>query len=111
MRQINFLLVFIFCLALVLFSIENTESATIRLVQGLQVEAPISVELILALGLGAVIAWLFSIWSRLLQQLVSRQKLRSQAVRIQELEKNLEQYKVETTSTQLTLPASTETPT
>ncbi len=108
MRQINFLLVFIFCLALVLFSIENTESATIHLLQGLQVEAPISVELILALGLGAVLAWLFSIWSRLLQQLVSRQKLRSQAVRIQELEKNLEQYQAETTSTQLTLPASSE---
>ena len=64
MRQINFLMIFVFCLALVLFSLENTEPAMIQIVQGIQVQAPISVELILAMAVGAVLAWIFSLWTR-----------------------------------------------
>ncbi len=104
MRQINFLIIFIFCLALVLFSLENTELATIQIVQGYQVQAPVSVELILAMGLGAVLAWLFSIWTRLQRLLASRREIRQKDTRIQELEQNLEKYKAEIEEQQLTLP-------
>jgi uncharacterized integral membrane protein len=65
MRQINFLMVFVMCLALVLFSLENTETVVIRIIKDVQVQAPLAIELILAMGLGAVIAWLFSVWTRL----------------------------------------------
>ena len=104
MRQINFLIIFVFVLALVLFSLENTELATIQFVQGLEVQAPISVELILAMGVGAILAWLFSLWTRLQRLLVSRSEISQREARIQELERNIEQYKAETQEQQLTLP-------
>lgn len=76
MRQINFLIIFIFCLALVLFGLENPELATIQIVKGIQVQAPLSVELILAMAIGAVVAWLFSLWTRLLRMLESQTEIR-----------------------------------
>ena len=103
MRQINFLMIFIFCLALVLFSLENTEPTIIQLTPSAQVQAPVSIELILAMGVGAVLAWLFSLWARLQRMLVARQEIRQRDVRIQELEQNIEQYKAEQEQ-QLTLP-------
>ncbi|CAN1212634.1 LapA family protein [Tumidithrix helvetica PCC 7403] len=65
MRQVNFLVIFIVVLGLVLFSLENTSPAPIQIVPNVKVEAPIAVEIILSMGLGAVIAWFFSVWSGL----------------------------------------------
>lgn len=98
MRQINFLLIFAVLLALVLFSLENTEPAAIQIVQGVEVQAPLCIELILAMGLGAVLAWIFSIWTRLLRSLESGKQMRQMRAkdeRIQELEDNIEHYKAE----------------
>lgn len=98
MRQINFLLIFAVLLALVLFSLENTEPAAIQIVQGVEVQAPLCIELILAIGLGAALAWIFSIWTRLLRSLESGKQLRQMRAkdeRIQELEENIEHYKAE----------------
>lgn len=108
MRQINFLMIFIIAFALVLFSLENTALATIRIVQGVEVQAPLSVELILAMGVGAVLAWVFSVWTRLQRRLVSRPEIRLREERIQELERNIDQYKAEIQEQQLTLPPATE---
>ena len=63
MRQINFLLMFALGLALVLFALENTNSATIQILPNQTVEAPIAIELIVAMGVGAILAWLFSLWT------------------------------------------------
>lgn len=104
MRQINFLIIFAMCLALVLFSLENTEPVSIQIVQNVRVQAPLAIALILAMGLGAVLAWLFSIWARLQQQLVSWQALRqirSKEERIQKLEQDVERYKAELEEQQL----------
>ncbi len=104
MRQLNFVMVFILCLAFGLFTIENTEIGTIRVVPGLQVQAPIAVELFLAIGLGAIFAWLFSIWTRLQRLLVYNQQVRQKNVQIKELENKVEQYQAEVQSLQLALP-------
>ncbi len=109
MRQINFLMIFVFCLALVLFSLENTELATLQIVEGVKVQAPVAVELILAMALGAVLAWLFSLWTRLQRLLVSRREIRQRDARIKELEQNMEKYKAEIQDQQLTLPPASET--
>ncbi|HEY9743649.1 MAG TPA: lipopolysaccharide assembly protein LapA domain-containing protein [Coleofasciculaceae cyanobacterium] len=104
MRQINFLIIFAVCLALVLFSLENTEPVVIRIVDGIQVQAPLSIELILAMGLGASLAWIFSIWTRLQQQLASyraMRQIRSKEERIQKLEQDVERYKAEVEEQQL----------
>ncbi|MBV9386131.1 MAG: LapA family protein [Chroococcidiopsidaceae cyanobacterium CP_BM_ER_R8_30] len=105
MRQINFLMIFVFCLTLVLFSLENTEPATIQLVK-YHVQAPLSVELILAMGVGAVLAWMFSVWTGLQRRLATRGEIRQRDARIQELEQDIEQYKSEVQAQQLTLPAA-----
>jgi uncharacterized integral membrane protein len=104
MRQINFLIIFAMCLALVLFSLENTEPASIKIIQDVQVQAPLAIELILAMGLGAALAWVFSIWTRLQQQLESRKairQVRSKEEQIQKLEQDLERYKAEIEERQL----------
>ncbi|VXD23734.1 LapA family protein [Planktothrix paucivesiculata] len=61
-------------------------------------QAPISIELIVALGLGAFLAWIFSLWLRLQQILANREtsrQIRQQEKRIQELEKNLQKQRNE----------------
>jgi len=65
MRQINFAAIFVLVFALVLFALENTQPAVIQVLPNWQLEAPIAVELIVAMGAGAILAWLFSIWSGL----------------------------------------------
>jgi gas vesicle protein len=63
-----------------------------------QVQAPICIELILAMGVGAILAWLFSIWTRLLRGIESgkqMRQMRSKEERIQELEQNIAQRQAE----------------
>lgn len=111
MRQINFLIMFAMCLALVLFSLENTEPVAIRIVQDVQVQAPLAIELILAMGLGAVLAWIFSVWTRLQQQLESQKTLRqmrSKEERIDELEQDIERYKAEVEENQLPILSASQ---
>ena len=98
MRALNFFFIFLICLALVFFSIENTQPTAIQVIKGVQVKAPLCVELIVATGLGAILAWLFSLWSRMQRTLASRQQIRQvreKEQRIQELEQDLERYKAE----------------
>jgi uncharacterized integral membrane protein len=90
-RQINFVVFFIVALALVLFSLENTSSVPIQIIPQLKVSAPISVELILAMGLGAVLAWIFSIWSGLQKSI----DMRNKNVQIQNLQETVQNLSVE----------------
>lgn len=111
MRQLNFLIIFATCLALVLFSLQNTEPVAIQIVEGIKFQAPLSIELILAMGLGAILAWVFNIWSRLLRYMDSREALRevrSKEERIQQLEQDVERYKAEVEEQQL--PALSASP-
>ncbi len=103
MKQVNFLIIFIFCLAFALFTLENTNLGTIYVLPGVEVQAPMAVELLLAAGLGAVFAWLFSMWTQLQRQILSGPQ-RKQKVRIKELESKIEQYQAEVQSLQLALP-------
>lgn len=106
MRQINFILIFVICLALVLFGIENTEPAVIHIVKGFDLQAPLSIELIMAMGLGAVMAWIFSVWTSLQRMMDSGREIKQREDRIEELEENLERYRVELEEQRRLLPAS-----
>jgi uncharacterized integral membrane protein len=106
MRQVNFVIIFVICLALVLFGIENTEPAIIHFVRGVQVQAPLSIELILAMGIGAVLAWVFSVWASLQKVLDTGKEVRVKENRIQELEEDIERYKAEIQEQQRLLPAA-----
>ncbi len=112
MRALNFFFIFLICLALVFFSIENTQPTAIQVIKGVQVKAPLCVELIVATGLGAILAWLFSLWSRMQRTLASRQELRQvreKDQRIQELEQDLERYKAEVEAKQPLLESAETT--
>ncbi len=93
MVQINAALIFAFCLALVLFSLQNMEPATVHLVGSYTVNYPLAVELILAMGVGATLAWLFGIWNQLQRWLIARRELRRRDQKIAALEKDIEQYR------------------
>jgi len=109
MRQINFLIIFAMCLALVLFSLENTQAVPIQVVQGVQVQAPLCIELIFAMGLGAILAWIFSVWARFQRMMATRseqRQKRQQEQRIQELEQEVARCKAELE--QQNLPVNSE---
>lgn len=108
-RQLNFVIIFALGLGLVLFAIQNSEPAIIRLLPNVEVKAPVVVEFLLAVGLGAVIAWLFSVWTQLQQNLISSQKVRQKNVEIQELKRKVENYQDEVQSLKLALPPAGET--
>lgn len=93
MRQINFVTIFVICLALVLFGIQNTEPVSIRVIEGLEIQAPLIIELIVATGIGAVLAWIFSVWVQVQRLLESRQEIRVRDSRIQSLEEDVERYR------------------
>jgi lipopolysaccharide assembly protein A len=111
MRVINFLIIFLFCVALVLFSLENTDPATIKVVKGVDIQAPLCIELIGAMGLGGLVAWIFSILTQFQRFLESRKTTREIMLRenrIQALEKDLEQYKAELQEQQQAPKSATE---
>ena len=95
MKQVNFVVIFVICLALVLFGIENTTPSVIHIVQGVDVEAPLSVELIIAAGVGATLAWVFSVWVQLQETVKKNPEIEQRELRIQQLEEDVERYKVE----------------
>lgn len=95
MKQVNFVVIFVICLALVLFGIENTTPSVIHVVQGVDVEAPLSVELIIAAGIGATLAWVFSVWVHLQGVVQSNPDIQQRELKIQQLQEDVERYKVE----------------
>jgi len=95
MKQVNFVVIFVICLALVLFGIENTTPSVIHVVNGVDFEAPLSVELIVAAGIGATLAWVFSVWVQLQDYTQKKPEIEQREQRIQELEQDVERYRVE----------------
>ena len=63
MRQFNFLLIFSFGLAMVMFTLENTEATTVHFLPGLNSTLPLAALLLLVGGLGATAAWIYAVWS------------------------------------------------
>jgi putative membrane protein len=98
MRQLNFLLIFLVCLAIALFSIENVQTTPIHIVPDVEVDAPLAIELLVALGVGAAIAWMFGLWNRLQQQLAYRKvakEVKEQSAQIEALQTQLASYQAE----------------
>ena len=98
MKQINFLLIFLVCLALAIFTLQNTQATTIKLIEGIELEAPLSVEILISIGLGAILAWLFSLWSRMqhtIENFGQIREINSRNKRIQELQEDVERYQEE----------------
>jgi uncharacterized integral membrane protein len=106
MRQLNFLLIFAFGLALVMFTLENTAPTTVRLLPGSSFTLPLAVLLLLVAGLGATAAWVFAVWTGLVRQVNSEPQVAAQQVRIEELQQDVERYRAAMDAQLQLLPAA-----
>jgi uncharacterized integral membrane protein len=111
MKQLNFLLIFSFGLAMVMFTLENTAATTVQFLPGVSFTLPLAAMLLLVGGLGATAAWVFAVWSgvvRKVEQLQNQGEMEAQEVRIRELENDLERYRATVDAQLALLPAASE---
>ena len=109
MRQLNFLLIFSFGLASVMFTLENTAATTVHFLPGVSSTLPLAALLLLAGGVGATAAWIYAVWSGVVQKvetLEDQGELEAQQVRIRELEDDLERYRATVVAQLGLLPAA-----
>ena len=109
MRQLNFVLIFSFALAAVMFTLENTAPTTVHLLPGMATTLPLAVLLLLVAGIGATAAWIYAVWSGVVKKVETIQNdgdLEAQQVRIQELENDLQRYRATVDAQLGLLPAA-----
>ena len=109
MKQLNFLLIFSFGLAMVMFTLENTAPTTVHFLPGLSGTLPLAALLLLVGGIGATAAWVFGVWSgvvRKVEAVQSQGEFAAQQVRIQELENDLQRYRATVDAQLGLLPAA-----
>ncbi len=111
MRQLNFLLIFSFGLATVMFTLENTAPTTVRFLPGVCATLPLAAMLLVVGGIGATAAWVFAVWTgvvRKVEQLQEQTELEAQQVRIRELEADVQRYRATVDAQLSLLPAAGE---
>jgi len=109
MRQLNFLLIFSFGLAMVMFTLENTEATTVHFLPGLNSTLHLAALLLLVGGLGATAAWIYAVWSGVVNKVETLQNESARAaqqVKIQELENDLQRYRATVDAQLGLLPAA-----
>jgi len=109
MRQLNFLLIFSFGLATVMFTLENTAPTTVRFLPGVTATLPLAALLLVVGGIGATAAWIYAVWSGVVKKvegLQSQEDLEAQKVRIRDLENDLQRTRASLDAQLGLLPAS-----
>ena len=112
MKQLNFLLIFSFGLATVMFTLENTAPTTVHFLPGLSGTLPLAALLLLVGGIGATAAWVFAVWTgvvKKVESLSSPDEVAAQQVRIRELEEDVQRYRAAVDAQLGLLPAAGET--
>ena len=113
MRQLNFLLIFSFGLATVMFTLENTAPTTVRFLPGVTATLPLAALLLVVGGIGATAAWIYAVWSGVVKKvegLQSQEDLEAQQVRIRDLENDLQRTRASLDAQLGLLPASGGSP-
>jgi uncharacterized integral membrane protein len=109
MRQLNFLLIFSFGLAMVMFTLENTTATTVHFLPGVSTTLPLAAMLLVVGGLGAIAAWIFAVWSGVVKKVETIQdqgEVEAKEVRIRELETDLDRYRATVEAQLGLLPAA-----
>jgi uncharacterized integral membrane protein len=109
MKQLNFLLIFSFGLAMVMFTLENTAPTTVNFLPGLKATMPLAALLLVVGGVGATAAWVLAVWTgvvRKVEALQNQSEYQAQQVRIQELENDLQRYRATVDAQLGLLPAA-----
>ncbi|MEN9202610.1 MAG: LapA family protein [Thermostichus sp. DG_1_6_bins_120] len=76
MRLFNYLILFTALLGIALFAMQNATPVTVTFAPGVSIESPLVMELLAASGIGAALAWLYSLWMRVQFTLEAREKNR-----------------------------------
>jgi uncharacterized integral membrane protein len=111
MRQLNFLLIFSFGLAMVMFTLENTAPTTVHFLPGVSATLPLAAMMLVVGGVGATAAWVFAVWTgvvKKVEQLQEQSELEAQQVRIRELEEDVQRYRATVDAQLSLLPAAGE---
>ncbi len=108
MPQINFVLIFVFGLAMVMFTLENTAATTVRFMPGVSTTLPLAVLLLIVGGVGATAAWVFAVWTGVTRQIAATDQTQAQQVRIEELQQDVERYRSAMDAQLSLLPAAGE---
>lgn len=109
MRQLNFLLIFSFGLATVMFTLENTAATTVHFLPGISSTLPLAALLLVAGGIGATAAWIFAVWSgvvKMVEGMGEQPDREADQVRIRELENDLQRYRATVDAQLGLLPAA-----
>ena len=111
MKQLNFLLIFSFGLATVMFTLENTAPTTVRSLPGVTTTMPLAALLLVVGGVGATAAWVFAVWTGVVKRVESQMdpgEIEAQQVRIRELEEDVQRYRATVDAQLGLLPAAGE---
>ena len=111
MKQLNFLLIFSFGLATVMFTLENTAPTTVRFLPGVTTTMPLAALLLVVGGVGATAAWVFAVWTGVVKRVESQMdpgEIEAQQVRIRELEEDVQRYRAAVDAQLGLLPAAGE---
>ena len=73
-------------------SIENSAPVTLRVIQNVEVEIPLFVALLGAMGLGALLVLASTVWSEIRQFNVNRQTADQQSQKIRDLEQTIANF-------------------
>jgi hypothetical protein len=111
MKQLNFLLIFSFGLAMVMFTLENTAPTTVHFLPGIKATLPLAAMMLVVGGIGATAAWVFAVWTGVVRKVEAVQaqgEMEAQQVRIRELENDLQRYRATVDAQLGLLPAAGE---
>jgi hypothetical protein len=111
MKQLNFLLIFSFGLAMVMFTLENTTATTVKFLPGVSTTIPLAALLLIVGGIGATAAWVFAVWTGVTKRVDSQlnpTEFEAQQVRIRELEEDVQRYRATVDAQLGLLPAAGE---
>jgi hypothetical protein len=111
MKQLNFVLIFSFGLAMVMFTLENTAATTVTFLPGLTATLPLAAMLLVVGGIGATAAWVFAVWTGVVKRVesqISPSEVEAQQVRIRELEEDVQRYRATVDAQLGLLPAAGE---
>jgi len=111
MKQLNFVMIFSFGLAMVMFTLENTAPTTVTFLPGLTTTLPLAALLLLVGGIGATAAWVFAVWTGVVKRVESQvnpSDVEAQQVRIRELEEDVQRYRATVDAQLGLLPAAGE---
>ncbi|MDJ0532828.1 MAG: lipopolysaccharide assembly protein LapA domain-containing protein [Xenococcaceae cyanobacterium MO_207.B15] len=94
----DFLIIFITCLAIALFSLENTQDVALKILPQLEIEVHLAVALVVAMGIGATLAGLYMLWIKLKNNLAlnrEKRKIQDREQEIEELKQDMESRQAE----------------